>query len=67
MLSLVFELMKCELFDHLNDVIRIDENETKEIIRNILTAINHLHSKRIIHRDIKLVSTFMVETPIILY
>lgn len=51
---LVFELMKCELFDHLNDVIRIDENETKEIIKNILTAINHLHSKRIIHRDIKL-------------
>ena len=53
---LVFELMKCELFDHLNNVIRLDERQAKKIMRKILLAVQNLHENEIIHRDIKLVS-----------
>jgi len=51
---LVFELMKCELFDHLNDVVRLDEKQAKTIMRKVLNAVNFLHQNDIIHRDIKL-------------
>jgi len=51
---LVFELMKCELFDHLNNVIRLDERQAKKIMRKILLAVQNLHENEIIHRDIKL-------------
>ena len=56
MIILVFELMKCELFDHLNNVIRLDERQAKKIMRKILLAVQNLHENEIIHRDIKLVS-----------
>ena len=48
--------MKCELFDHLNNVIRLDERQAKKIMRKILLAVQNLHENEIIHRDIKLVS-----------
>ena len=50
--------MKCELFDHLNNVIRLDERQAKKIMRKILLAVQNLHENEIIHRDIKLVSLF---------
>ena len=50
--------MKCELFDHLNDVVRIDEKSTKQIMRKVLNAVHFLHKNDIIHRDIKLVCTW---------
>ena len=49
--------MKCELFDHLNNVIRLDERQAKKIMRKILLAVQNLHENEIIHRDIKLVSS----------
>ena len=53
--------MKCELFDHLNNVIRLDERQAKKIMRKILLAVQNLHENEIIHRDIKLVSSFNAE------
>ena len=50
--------MKCELFDHLNDVVRLDEKQAKTIMRKVLNAVNFLHQNDIIHRDIKLVIVF---------
>ena len=50
--------MKCELFDHLNDVVRLDEKQAKTIMRKVLNAVNFLHQNDIIHRDIKLVTVF---------
>lgn len=54
----VFELMECELFHHLNDVVRIDEKSSKQIMRKVLNAVHFLHKNDIIHRDIKLVGTW---------
>lgn len=51
---LVFELMKCELFEHLNSVIRLREHDAKAAVRQLFIAVSELHRRDIIHRDIKL-------------
>lgn len=51
---LVFELMKCELFEHLNSVIRLKEAEAKNAVGQLLVAVAELHKRNILHRDIKL-------------
>eukprot|EP00932_Pfiesteria_piscicida_P018211 SRR837773.5073.p2 GENE.SRR837773.5073~~SRR837773.5073.p2 ORF type:complete len:170 (+),score=39.55 SRR837773.5073:59-511(+) len=42
-----------ELFEYLATETEIPEAECKRIIREILTAVGHLHKNNIIHRDIK--------------
>ncbi|XP_066444753.1 hormonally up-regulated neu tumor-associated kinase-like [Eleutherodactylus coqui] len=52
---LVMEL--CEggdLLDKLSEKNKIEEREAKSYIRQIVTAVEHLHRKGIVHRDIKL-------------
>ncbi|CAJ1421994.1 unnamed protein product [Effrenium voratum] len=42
-----------ELFEFLANETEVPEAECKRIIREILTAVGHLHANNIIHRDIK--------------
>ncbi|CAF3374840.1 unnamed protein product [Rotaria socialis] len=39
---------------------QLDENETKKYIRQIVSAVDHMHRARVIHRDIKL-QNFMLD------
>lgn len=51
---LVFELCtNGELFDHLNSVVSISEKRAKRIMRQVINALVHCHSKGVVHRDIK--------------
>mmetsp|Transcript_137073 Transcript_137073/g.292762 ORF Transcript_137073/g.292762 Transcript_137073/m.292762 type:complete len:336 (+) Transcript_137073:67-1074(+) len=42
-----------ELFDFLNSETDVPERECKRIMREILEAVDHIHSQGLIHRDIK--------------
>jgi serine/threonine protein kinase len=42
-----------ELFDFLNSETDVPERECKRIMREILAAVDHIHSQGLIHRDIK--------------
>lgn len=51
---LVFELCrKGELFDYLTEVVMLNENRTRQIMRQLLEAVIFIHSKNIVHRDLK--------------
>jgi len=51
---LVFELCtNGELFDHLNSVVTISEKRARRIMRQVMEALIHCHSKGVVHRDIK--------------
>eukprot|EP00090_Calanus_glacialis_P005083 TRINITY_DN13907_c0_g1_i1.p1 TRINITY_DN13907_c0_g1~~TRINITY_DN13907_c0_g1_i1.p1 ORF type:complete len:424 (+),score=134.92 TRINITY_DN13907_c0_g1_i1:165-1436(+) len=51
---LVFELCtNGELFDHLNSVVTISEKRARKIMRQVMEALVHSHSKGVVHRDIK--------------
>jgi calcium-dependent protein kinase len=42
-----------ELFEHLISVGKFSEKDAATIVRQILSAIKHLHDKNIAHRDLK--------------
>ena len=46
-----------ELFDYLTKVVRLSEKKTRAIMKNILEAVLWLHSKNIVHRDLKVSET----------
>ncbi|XP_048382080.1 phosphorylase b kinase gamma catalytic chain, skeletal muscle/heart isoform-like isoform X2 [Stegostoma tigrinum] len=51
---LVFDLMKRgELFDYLTHKVVLSEKETRNVMRELLEAIDYLHSRDIVHRDVK--------------
>ena len=39
---------------------QLDEDETRKYIRQIVSAVDHMHRARVIHRDIKL-QNFMLD------
>ncbi len=39
---------------------QLDENETRKYIRQIVSAVDHMHRAHVIHRDIKL-QNFMLD------
>jgi Neu-associated kinase len=39
---------------------QLDENETRKFIRQIVSAVDHMHRAHVIHRDIKL-QNFMLD------
>ncbi|XP_055486424.1 LOW QUALITY PROTEIN: phosphorylase b kinase gamma catalytic chain, liver/testis isoform-like [Leucoraja erinacea] len=51
---LVFDLMKRgELFDYLTKKVLLTERESRVMMRELLEAVRYLHSRHVIHRDIK--------------
>lgn len=51
---LVFELCrKGELFDYLTEVVMLNENRTRQIMRQLIEAVTYIHSQNIVHRDLK--------------
>lgn len=53
-LYMVFEFMEGgELFQHLQNVRKFDINRTREYAAMIVLALEHIHSKAIIFRDLK--------------
>lgn len=42
-----------ELFEHISQKGHLSENESRNIIKKILLAVNHLHVNGIVHRDLK--------------
>ncbi|XP_028845013.1 phosphorylase b kinase gamma catalytic chain, liver/testis isoform isoform X1 [Denticeps clupeoides] len=51
---LVFDLMRRgELFDYLTEKVTLSEKETRSIMRELLEAVQYLHSLSIVHRDLK--------------
>ena len=55
-LTLVVLFCSCpngELFDYLTQVVRLSEKKTRQIMRNILEAVQWLHNMNVVHRDLK--------------
>ncbi|KAL3783230.1 hypothetical protein ACHAW5_005565 [Stephanodiscus triporus] len=53
-LALVFELLEGNLYELMKDRRQhFDESTVKSFMRQICTALNHMHAKGIFHRDIK--------------
>ncbi|GAB6030229.1 hypothetical protein CHUAL_005905 [Chamberlinius hualienensis] len=51
---LVFELCKNgELFDYLTSVVTLSEKKTKQIMKQLFEAVDHVHSQGVVHRDLK--------------
>lgn len=50
-----------ELFDYLTEKGRIPEEETRRIFGQICLAVNYLHEKGIVHRDLKLENVLLDE------
>lgn len=60
---LVLELCRRgELFDYLNSVVLLPESRTRILMRQVLEAIEFIHSRGIVHRDIKLENILLDET-----
>lgn len=54
-ITLVMELMEGgELFDRILEKKRYSENDAKVAVRQMLLALNYMHGKNVVHRDIKL-------------
>uniref|UniRef100_A0A1I8J2T3 phosphorylase kinase n=1 Tax=Macrostomum lignano TaxID=282301 RepID=A0A1I8J2T3_9PLAT len=50
----VFEICpNGELFEHLNRVVRMSEKRTRAVLKQLLSALDFLHSRNIVHRDVK--------------
>lgn len=59
---LVFELcVNGELFDHLEREERFSEKKARRIMKQVFEALQHCHSKGVIHRDIKMENILLDE------
>lgn len=58
---LVFELCRQgELFDYLTSVVTLSEKKTRYIMRQIFEGVDYIHSRNIVHRDLKVCHYYML-------
>lgn len=51
---MVFEIAAGgELFDYLTQMVKLSEKKTRQIMQQILLAVEHMHSHNVVHRDLK--------------
>lgn len=51
---LVLEMCKGgELFEHLNNAVKLSEKRTRFVMRQLFEAVEYIHRKNIVHRDLK--------------
>ena len=50
-----------DLFDKLEAVQNFEEDQAGKIMQQIFSVLNYMHSKNIIHRDIKLENLLIVD------
>lgn len=51
---LVFEICKRgELFDYLTQYVRLSERRTRDFMRQLFDALNYIHERQCVHRDVK--------------
>eukprot|EP01129_Flabellula_baltica_P017016 TRINITY_DN929_c0_g1_i4.p1 TRINITY_DN929_c0_g1~~TRINITY_DN929_c0_g1_i4.p1 ORF type:complete len:602 (+),score=118.05 TRINITY_DN929_c0_g1_i4:28-1806(+) len=51
---IVLELAKSELFDFVVERDHLSEDQTREIIKQLLKGVDHMHRRGVAHRDLKL-------------
>ena len=57
---LVFELCRQgELFDYLTSVVTLSEKKTRYIMRQIFEGVDYIHSRNIVHRDLKVCHCYL--------
>jgi serine/threonine protein kinase len=44
-----------ELFDRIVELVHYSEKDASEIVKKIVCGVQHLHSKQIVHRDLKVI------------
>lgn len=59
----IMELMQGELFEELVRVKQFKEEPTRIIMEQVIKAINYLHNRGIMHRDVKLENVLFSEEP----
>ena len=42
-----------ELFDRIVELVHYSEKDASEIVKKIILGVQHLHSKQVVHRDLK--------------
>jgi phosphorylase kinase gamma subunit len=51
---LIFELCKKgELFDYLTEVVTLSEKRARQVMKQLLSAVEYIHARGIVHRDLK--------------
>jgi len=61
---MVLELLKGgELLQHIKRVEKLSETQAKNLFRQVAQAVAHIHSKGLMHRDLKLENVLFVDPP----
>ncbi|GMT19157.1 hypothetical protein PFISCL1PPCAC_10454, partial [Pristionchus fissidentatus] len=57
----VFEMARGELFDELNSSVTVSEKKARRLMRQLLEGVAFMHSRNIVHRDLKLENILCID------